>query len=104
MSGLSFVAEKDQKGAAVIFLYDGREMQRRRLEQIKTDIERRGSQVYLLNIKEEDGEQVRDFYDIDNQQMPVGLIIRDNDQLVALWYDQMIPAVEQIIYQLDQVG
>ncbi|MBP6880691.1 hypothetical protein KBC31_03645 [Candidatus Saccharibacteria bacterium] len=102
--GLSFVEEKDQKGAAVIFLYDGREMQRQKLDRIKSEIEQRGSQVYLLSTEDEDGEEVRDFYDIDAEQMPAGLIVRDNDEVVALWYDQMIPPVDQIIYQLDQVG
>lgn len=102
--GLSFVAEEDREGAAVIFLYDGREMQRQKLDRIKSEIEQRGSQVYLLSTEDEDGEEVRDFYDIDSEQMPVGLIVRDNDEVVALWYDEMIPAVDQIIYQLDQVG
>jgi hypothetical protein len=102
--GLSFVAEEDREGAAVIFLYDGREMQRQKLDRIKSEIEQRGSQVYLLSTEDEDGEEVRDFYDIDSEQMPVGLIVRDNDEVVALWYGEMIPAVDQIIYQLDQVG
>ncbi len=102
--GLSFMSQKDRQGAALIVIYDGRELERRRWEREKSIIEDRGFEVYLLAIDDEDGEEVRDFYDLDPNQTPLVLIVRDNDEVVANWSGESIPATDQIIFTLNQTS
>lgn len=101
--GLSFVAGHDKEGAALYLLHDGSGPQERSMVDMKQRLEKLGlsHQIQVFSVREEDGEQIRDFYDI--QTMPSILLVRDNDELAYHWSGQM-PAAETISYHARQVS
>lgn len=102
--GLSFTNQQDEEGAALIILYDGRELERQRWQRYSDAVTSRGYQVYLLDIGSEDGEEVRDFYDISIESLPTLMLVRDNDEVAGMYQSEGIPEVETIIYELAQIG
>jgi len=101
--GLSFVSGVDKEGAALYLLHDGSGPQERAMEYLKQQLERLGlsHQIQVFSVRQEDGEEIRDFYDI--QTMPSVLLVRDNDELAYSWSGEMPPA-ETISYHARQVS
>ena len=101
--GLSFVSGNDREGAAIYILHDGSGPQEREMEMLKERLERLGiqHQIQIFSVRDEDGEEIRDFYDM--QMLPNLMIIRDNDEIAYSWQSQMPPA-ETIAYHARQVS
>ena len=101
--GLSFVDGKDRQGAAIYMLHDGSGPQERAMEMLKERLERLGinHQMQVFSIRDEDGSEIRDFYDV--QIMPNVMIVRDTDEMSYNWEGQMPPA-ETIAYHARQIS
>ena len=100
--GLSFISTEDKEGASLIIIYDGGILERDRWSRHKDKIEQLGSQVYLLAIDEEKAEEVRDFYDLDAENLPIVLALSEDDEIIESWNGDEVPDIDQIIYTLGQ--
>ena len=101
--GLSFLGKKDRRGAAIYLLHDGSGPQERELERLKDRLERLDlkHQILVLSSLDGDGEELRDFYDL--QQLPAAMIARENDELIDSWKSNL-PPPETIAYHARQVS
>ncbi len=84
-------------------LHDGSGPQERELERLKDRLERLGlkHQILVLSSLDGDGEELRDFYDL--QQLPAAMIARENDELIYSWKSNL-PPPETIAYHARQVS
>lgn len=103
--GLESTNIKDSEGAALYILHTGSVLAGRQLEHMASEIQQRtGHQVHMLDVHAQDGEKVRDFYDINVSDLPVVLIVRDDDTLTNIWKHNEIPTTDVIAHALRQVS
>ncbi len=104
--GLDFTNIADNDGAALYILHTRNTRETERFERLAADISKETRhQVVLLDVDTQDGEQVRDFYDITHDQLPAVLIVRDDDSIAYQWLGEYIPtSANDIIYQLRQIS
>ncbi len=103
--GLDFTSIPDKTGAALYILHTGSMLEAERLEHLRDEISRTDNhQVVLVDVTTADGEKIRDFYDITADQLPVAMIIADDDSIAQQWSGDAIPAADVITYQLDQIS
>lgn len=100
--GLDFANIPDDDGAAVYVLHHPTVSDTRKFEDLKKSIllENPKSQVVLLEVNSAQGEQVRDFYDIMPESLPIVMIIADDDSILYQWSASEIPASDVISSQL----
>ncbi len=102
--GLEFTNIPDREGPAV-YLLGGAPHQR--------DLQVRGeaidaatpdeTQVVLLDIASANGVQVAEFYGFTHEQLPVIMIIQDDDTLYHSWYGHDLPAADVVAHHLNQI-
>lgn len=103
--GLSFTSISDRHGAALFVIYDGSELDRRKWSDFADRVSKEtGAQTVVLSVKDQDGERVRDFYDLDIMTLPHVLVVRDSDELAQQWAGQHLPQLTDVTYALRQVG
>lgn len=104
--GLDFTSIPDREGAAFYILHTGNMLELQKFEHLLGEIRTMDNdhQVMLIDVNTPDGEQVRDFYDIMPEQLPVAFIIQDDDSLAAQWPGPEIPTADVIVYQLRQIS
>lgn len=103
--GLDFTSIPDHEGAALYILHTRSSREIERLERLVGDVAKETThQAVLIDIKTPDGEKVRDFYDLPIEQLPVALIVRDDDSLAQHWYGDYIPTAKDIAYHLRQTS
>lgn len=101
---LEFTSIEDTHGAALYILFSGASQEQRRFERLIDDLKHAGSehQVVLLDVKTVDGEKIRDFYDVQVDQLPAALVIADNDTIVHQWHGSAMPSASEIAYHLNR--
>ncbi len=103
--GLEFTSIVDREGAACYMLHRGTVSDSRMFERLRQEISKNTDhQVVVVDARTTDGERIRDFYDIMPEQLPVVLIIRDDDSVAQLWSGSEIPGADMIAYQLKQIS
>lgn len=104
--GLDFLNKiEDQEGAAIYLIHDGGGYQERRLMEYAEEIKKLTSkEVRVFSMREGDGAQLADFYDILPEKLPATLIVRDTDELAAQWYGLDLPKADAVVYQADQIS
>lgn len=101
--GLEFTNIKDRSGVALYVLHNSNSMELTRLKSLAEEVRQLCEhQVAIIDIKTPNGEQIRDFYDILPEQLPVVLCVRDDDSIAQMWSDQSIPAADVIAFTLKQ--
>jgi hypothetical protein len=98
--GLSFTHIADRHGLAIYLLHNGTHTQEQAMKRLAADITARipEKQIVILSARSQDGERVRDFYDLDPMALPYVLLVRDNDQLAHFWQGPHIPNPEHVIH------
>lgn len=103
--GLESTDIRDGEGAALYILHTGSILTLQGLERLVEEISRQVShQIKLLDVNSEDGEKVRDFYDITESSLPVAFIVRDDDTLTSIWTSEQIPDANTIAFQLRETS
>lgn len=104
--GLDFLTEiVDEEGAAIYLLHDGGGYQERRMTDFMNDLKKLTKrEIEIFSIRNGDGAQLADFYDILEEKLPAILIVRDSDELAAEWYGLDLPRPEEVTYQADQIS
>lgn len=104
--GLDFLDKiEDQEGAAIYLIHDGGGYQERRLTDFMNDLKKHTThEIQIFSMRESDGAQLADFYDILEEKLPAILIVRDTDELAAEWYGLDLAPVEEVAYQADQIS
>ena len=104
--GLDFTNIADNDGAALYILHTRNTRETERFERLAADIAKQTQhQVVLLDVNTQDGEKVRDFYDIMPEQLPAALVIRDDDSIAHQWFGEYIPtSASDIVYHLRQTS
>ncbi len=104
--GLDFLTEiEDQEGAAIYLIHDGGGYQERRLTDFMNELKKHTErEVQIFSLRNGDGAQLADFYDILEDKLPAILIVRDTDELAAEWYGLDLPRPEEVTFQADQVS
>ncbi|MBP7837143.1 hypothetical protein KA021_00385 [Candidatus Saccharibacteria bacterium] len=102
--GLDFTNIQDSDGAAIYILHHPSFTETRQFEQLQKDIaaSRPDDQVILLDVNDTQGEQVRDFYDIMPETLPLVMVIADDDSILYQWSGDAIPAADVICSQLSR--
>lgn len=96
----------DREGAALYAISSRDTATFRNLERLLTEVTTLcKNQTVLLEPTSQDAQRVLDFYDILPEQLPVAMIVRDDDSLVELWYGTSIPtSASDIAYRLSQTS
>jgi hypothetical protein len=104
--GLDFTSIGDKTGAALYFIHTPNTLEIESLTRLAEDIRQQTPhQVVLIDVNTPDGENIRDFYDIMPEQLPVALIVRDDDSVAQMWSGEEIPTTaSDIAFQLDQTS
>lgn len=104
--GLDFTNIKDSDGAEIYILHHPSFTETRQFEQLQKDIaaSRPNDQVVLLDVNGAQGEQVRDFYDIMPETLPIVMVIADDDSILYQWSGDAIPAADVICSQLSRTN
>lgn len=99
--GLSFTNIPDKEGTAVYILHNESLLDLQKLQDLQKEVQQRCSnQVILVPVRDRDGEQIRDFYDIDTEMIPAVLLVNDDDTLKNVWYKSNLPDAQLIVYEL----
>lgn len=89
--GLSFTNIPDKDGTAVYILHTESTIDLQRLQDLQKEVQQRCSnQVMLIPVRDQDGEKIRDFYDIDMEMIPAVLLVNDDDTLKNVWYKNKV--------------
>ena len=104
--GLDFTSIRDNEGAALYIIHNPSVTERRRFEDLQKQINESAptAQAILLDISSAQSEQVRDFYDIMPESLPVALLIADDDTVKYQWAGEDIPAADVICHYLGQMN
>lgn len=103
--GLETTGIQDKTGAALYILFSGGALEGQRLEHLLNEVTAQTKhQVLLIDIHSQDGEKVRDFYDVAMEDLPVAIIVRDDDTITNIWKSQEIPSASVISFALNQVS
>jgi arginine repressor len=104
--GLDFTSIPDKEGAALYMLHNGNSIVLQQLTRLKDEIAATSQhQVVLVDVHTPDGEQIRDFYNINADSLPVLMIIADDDSILYQWSGSSIPTNgSDIVYQLNQIN
>ncbi|MCA9333109.1 hypothetical protein KDA00_04540 [Candidatus Saccharibacteria bacterium] len=104
--GLDFLEDiVDEEGAAIYLIHDGGGYQERRLTEYSEELKKlTRKQVIVFSMRERDGAQLADFYNILEEQLPAIIIVRDTDELAAEWYGLDLPQPDQVVFEADQVS
>ena len=103
--GLDFTSIPDRDGAALYILHTGNTLEIQNFQHLADEIATTDNhQVILVDISTPDGEKIRDFYDITPEQLPVAMIVNDDDSIATQWAGQAIPAADVIAFQLRQIS
>jgi pantothenate kinase len=101
--GLDFTNIKDRSGVALYILHNSNTVELARLESLAEEVQKLcDHQIAIIDIKTPNGEQIRDFYDVLPEQLPVVLCIRDDDTIAQMWSGHSIPAADVIAFTLKQ--
>lgn len=103
--GLSFTNIADRDGAALYVLYDGTTREQQQWTSFGKEVANdTGAQVVVLSVKDQDGEAIRDFYDLSETSLPHVLIVRDSDEVAQVWSGTDLPSLSDVAYVLRQTG
>jgi hypothetical protein len=103
--GLDFTDIPDREGAALYILHTGNTLELQKFQHLADEIATSdGHQAILVDVNTPDGEKIRDFYDIMPEQLPVVMVVKDDDSIAAQWAGSEIPASDVITYQLRQIS
>jgi len=96
----------DREGAALYVVSSPDTVTHEKLDRLCADVRANcTNQVMLFDPNDNDARTVCDFYDVLPEQLPVGMIVRDDDTLVELWYGDDIPFnPSDIAFRLTQVS
>lgn len=96
----------DHEGAALYAISSHDTATYQKLERLIAEVkEGCSNQTVLLEADSTDARAVCDFYDVLPEQLPVAMIVRDDDTLVELWYGDQIPFTgSDIAFRLSQVS
>ncbi len=101
--GLEFTTIKDMPGAAIYFISDGTEVDKKMFHQLAADVSSRSKlQCIVLEIKDKNAAAILDFYDLRGTHFVI--IVRDNDELHHVWSDGERFDASQILYYAEQAG
>lgn len=99
---LDFTSIKDSEGAAIFLIHDGSTVKQKQADRLYRELQKLTRlQIVIVSAREQNGVKIRDFYDLTNEN--IILIIRDNDEIHALWQDPDIPSAQQLAYSANQV-
>lgn len=102
--GMYFSGRKHIPAAKCIIIHTGGMQETKRLAILADGIHQHTlHEAIMQNIKSRDGERLRTFYGIENQQLPAILITVDGGMLVHHWTKENIPSVADISYFLRQL-
>jgi hypothetical protein len=104
--GLDFTSIPDREGAALYILHTGNTLDLERLTRLQAEIANEANhQIVLVDVNTADGEQIRAFYAIELESLPVLMIIGDDDSILYQWDSSSIPNNgSDIAYQLNQIA
>lgn len=105
--GLDFTSIRDREGAALYMLHTGNSVDLERLTRLKDDLAAAQDthQVVLIDVQTPDGEKICEFYDIPLEQLPVAIIVQDDDSIAMRWDGNNIPeSAADVAYQLNQIS
>lgn len=101
--GLEFTTIKDRHGVSIFIISDEMSRNVTKMRRLAEDVSRHtAKQVIMLTTGQEDARKIADFYDL--QAGTMVLLVRDDDQLHHIWYEQQIPRAEQIAHMANQIG
>jgi hypothetical protein len=102
--GLEFTNIPDREGPAVYLL--GTVPHQRRLTALGEAIDAATpdeTQVVCLDIDSGNGAQVAEFYGFMREQLPVVMIVQDDDTIYQSWHGHDLPAVDVVAHHLGQI-
>lgn len=102
--GLEFTNIPDREGPAVYLL--GAAPHQRELVALGEAVDAATpdeTQIVCLDIDSGNGAQVAEFYGFMREQLPVIMIVQDDDTLYQSWYGQDLPAADVVAHHLNQI-
>lgn len=96
----------DREGAALYAVSSHDTATYQKLERLCSEVQAHCSnQTMLLEPKSPDAQKLCDFYDVLPEQLPVAMIVRDDDTLIELWYGEQIPTNgSDVAFRLSQIS
>lgn len=100
--GLEFSHIADRHGAAVYMIHDGTMTQTRAMERLAEELRKKqkDAQIVLLSARDQEGERIRDFYDLSPTSFPHILIVADDDRILHAWSGPQVPSLDHLSYAL----
>lgn len=104
--GLDFTNISDRRGAALYYIHHGLHTEEQFAERLQRDVKASlpDVQIVSVSVRSADGEKIRDFYDVMPEQLPVLLIVRDDDSLAGMYGSSDMPPTDQLAYILRSIG
>jgi hypothetical protein len=97
--GLDFTNIPDRAGLAIYCLYDGTITQQQSVERLVDTLKQQiPHQIFMISAHDQDGEKIRDFYDLDAGMFPHILLVNDDDQIVMSWSGSQMPTADVVAY------
>ena len=101
---LEFTNIPDRQGPAIYLV--GMKPQLSHLTALGEEIDAKTpdeTQVVLLDIDSHDGANVAQFYGLRREQLPVIMIVQDDDTMHDSWYGHSLPRADVVAHQLNQI-